>query len=66
MKKVKIIEDLCIFCGQCQAIAPEVFRIDDNATVLLDEIPESLETAVQEAIDVCPSEAIVWIENNDV
>ncbi len=62
MKKVKIIEEKCIFCGQCQAIAPEVFKIDEQAEVLLPEIPEDLVEKVQEAIDSCPTVAIEWIE----
>ncbi len=62
MKKVKIIEEQCIFCGQCEAIIPEVFKITDKAEILLEEIPEGLEERVQEAIDACPTDAIVWGE----
>ncbi len=62
MKKVKIIEEQCIFCGQCQAIAPEVFNIGDQAQVLMEEIPENLVEKVQDAIDACPTSAIIWEE----
>ncbi len=62
MKKVKIIEEQCIFCGQCEAIAPEVFKIGEKAEVLLEEIPPEHEESVQEAIDACPTDAIVWTE----
>ncbi len=64
MKKVTIIEEKCIFCGQCQAIAPEVFKIEDTAEVLLDTISEELIPKVQDSIDSCPTDAIEWIEDN--
>ncbi len=60
MKQVKIIEEKCILCGQCEAIAPEVFKIDDTPKVIMDKIPENLEEKVQEAIDACPTTAIEW------
>lgn len=65
MKKVKIIEEDCIACGQCQAIAPEVFEVDDVAVVIVDSVPEELIDDVQDAIEACPTGAIVWDEDED-
>ena len=28
--KAKVIENLCIGCGACQALAPEVFELDEQ------------------------------------
>ncbi len=62
MKKIKLDKDLCIFCGQCQAIAPLVFSLEDEIKTLLETIPEELEESVQEAIDACPTNVISWEE----
>ncbi len=62
MKKVKLEKEKCIYCGQCQAIAPEVFKLTDQLEILLDEIPEELVEVTQEAIDACPTAAINWEE----
>ena len=36
--KLKVNKDLCIGCGACQAVCPEVFEIEDDglATVISD------------------------------
>lgn len=65
MKKVKIIEEKCILCGQCQAIAPEVFDLTDQIEVLLDIIPDHLIEVTQEAIDACPTDAIEWTKEQE-
>ena len=30
MKKVKVLKDVCIGCGACQAICSSVYEIDDG------------------------------------
>ena len=58
--KVKIEADLCTACDLCIDTCPDVFEMgDDVAVVKVDTVPEGLEDEVQEAIDSCPSEAIV-------
>lgn len=57
--KAKVTDD-CIACEQCVDICPEVFEMGDEfAEVLVDEIPEEYEDDVQEAAEICPTEAIV-------
>ena len=57
--KVKI-EDTCTACGLCVDTCPEVFEMGDElAQVIVDEIPEEHEDAVQEAAEECPVEAII-------
>jgi ferredoxin len=58
--KAYVDEDLCIGCGLCPDICPEVFEfgMKDVATVLVDEIPTDVEDSAKEAAESCPSEAI--------
>ena len=58
--KLKITED-CIGCGACEAICEKVFKVDGVSKIVMDEIPEDeeLKSQVQEAIDSCPTSAIV-------
>jgi len=57
--KVKI-EDTCTACGLCVNTCPEVFELgEDIAQVIVDDIPEEYEAAVQEAAEECPVEAII-------
>jgi len=54
------IEDTCTACGLCVDTCPEVFDMgDDMAQVIIDEVPEQYEDAVQEAAEECPVEAII-------
>jgi len=54
------IEDTCTACGLCVDTCPEVFDMgDEMAIVIVDEVPEEFEDAVQQAADECPVEAII-------
>ncbi len=54
------IEDTCTACGLCVDTCPEVFDMGDEiATVIVDEVPDEHEEAVQQAADECPVEAII-------
>ncbi len=58
--KVKIDADLCTACDLCVDTCPEVFEMgDDVAVVKVDQVPAGLEDDVKEAIESCPSEAII-------
>ena len=61
---LKVNKDLCIGCGACQAVCPEVFEIEDDglATVIVDEIPEELNEDALDAKEGCPTEAIEEVE----
>ena len=61
MKKVKVNKNACISCGACAAMLPNVFTFgdDDKAEVKLDVIPEDLQDEVMEALEGCPTNAIV-------
>ena len=54
------IEDTCTACGLCAETCPEVFEMgDDIAEVLVEEVSDEYEEAVQQAADECPTEAII-------
>ena len=65
MKKVKVLKDVCIGCGACQAICSDVYEIEDDglARVIVDEVPENLEEDAMDALENCPTSAIVEIED---
>jgi ferredoxin len=58
--RVIVDRDICQNHGQCVFAAPQVFELDEEGElVLLDDEPdESLRAAVEEASDVCPTQAI--------
>lgn len=67
---LKVNKDLCIGCGACQAVAPEVFEIEDDglASVIVSEIPEEFKEDAMDAKEGCPTSAIedvIDIEEKD-
>lgn len=59
--KVKVNGDSCIGCGACVSICEDVFEIGDSglSQVKVKEIPEDKVEACKEAIESCPTAAIV-------
>ena len=58
MPKVKINEELCIGCGTCESLCPQVFKVENGKSkVLLEDCGEHIEKC-QEAINSCPTSAI--------
>jgi len=59
MKKPKVDQNLCIGCGLCETVYPEVFKLGKNFKA--DAVGECEdEEKCQEAIDSCPVTAISW------
>ena len=57
--KVKVDRELCIGVGNCLAIAPTVFKLDDqNKAVVLDPVSVN-EVTLMEAAKSCPENAIL-------
>ena len=58
VKTVVVDPDLCIGCGTCEALCPQVFHLSDagKAEVIADH-PEN-SPCIQEAIESCPVQAI--------
>lgn len=59
--KVKVNQDSCIGCGACASICEDVFEIGDSglSEVKVKEVPADKEDACKEAIESCPTAAIV-------
>ena len=58
--KVKVNPDVCIGCGACQAIAPDVFEINDDgiAQEISEEVKEEFVEDATVAKEGCPVNAI--------
>lgn len=57
--RAKVHKDVCIGCGLCASICPEVFRIDDDEkAVVVAETTVATYDEVQEAMASCPVAAI--------
>lgn len=58
--KACVDKNLCIGCGLCTSICPEVFEMDDDSLAKANdiEITSSLEESVKEAETSCPVSAI--------
>ena len=59
--KAKVVRDNCIGCGACQAIAPNIFEIDDEglSKVINEEVSKENEEDFKDALESCPTSAIV-------
>lgn len=58
--KATVNKDLCIGCGACTGICPNVFAIEDDgkAGVIVDEVAADDEAACNDAAAGCPVGAI--------
>jgi len=58
--KVYVDEGICIGCGLCTGICPEVFEMnDDGKATAVGAVTEGNEGSVKEAMDSCPVTAIL-------
>jgi ferredoxin len=57
--KIAIDQSLCESHGQCEYVAPDLFRLDDDGTVAVTQDPTgSLRPQAELAASVCPALAI--------
>jgi len=61
IKKVWI-EEGCTACGLCEDICPEVFKVEDIATIIEGVNFADFEENIKEAADSCPVEIIKYTE----
>lgn len=64
---MRIVHDaeLCANHGQCVGAAPELFKFaDDGSLVVIDtNPPESLREAAEDAVDICPVQALAIVDD---
>jgi len=65
MAKVKVDYDLCESNALCEAIAPEVFRIDDDDYLQVDDptVTEENRARIEQAVAACPKSALSIVED---
>lgn len=62
--RVVVDRDLCEGNARCVKVAPAVFRVDDEdrLEILLEAPPPELRDAVEQAIAVCPRQALRLVD----
>lgn len=55
--KARVNQELCVGCGLCASMNPEVFQMDENGLTTAVKETED-EALLQESIDSCPVSAI--------
>ena len=52
--------DRCTGMGMCESLAPDVFEVDDDGSLILHtaQVPDGQEDEVREAVASCPTEAL--------
>lgn len=56
------IEEGCTSCGLCEGICPEVFKVEDVATVIQGVNFADYADKIKEAAESCPVEVIRYID----
>ncbi len=58
--KATVDEELCLGCGVCVDVCPEVFEMNerDKAQAKVDPVPPESEATCRQAAEQCPVEAI--------
>ncbi len=54
----EVDRDLCISCGLCEEICPEVFELDDEDISIVKEGADLDSECFSEAAEECPTDAI--------
>ncbi|OGY54992.1 MAG: hypothetical protein A3A24_01780 [Candidatus Buchananbacteria bacterium RIFCSPLOWO2_01_FULL_46_12] len=62
LKKLVLAKNKCVGCGACVGICQAVFRLDENGLAALKPLDDysQTESAIQEAMAACPTQAISW------
>lgn len=65
--KVKVNEEACIGCGACTSVAEDLFAIKDDglSTTKVDVVPADKEQEARDAIEACPTGAIVEVAEEE-
>lgn len=58
--QVYVDQQVCIGCGLCVSIVPEVFRLNDAGVSEVYDQQAGEREQIQQAIDSCPVNCISW------
>jgi len=59
MKRPVVDDDLCIGCGHCVSLCPQVFELENDKSQVIG--PDKCYTCdCQMAVETCPVSAISW------
>ena len=63
--RIVVDRELCEANAVCMSKAPEVFKVDeeDQLRILVERPPEALRSAVEEAVRLCPRQALSIVED---
>ena len=63
--RVHVDHALCEANAVCMDVCPECFRVedDDTLTILMERPPEKLRKQVEEAVRLCPRQALSLVED---
>jgi ferredoxin len=65
MARVQVDYDLCESNAMCEALAPDVFRIDDNDDLQIDDptVTDENRDRIEQAVAACPKAALSIVED---
>ena len=58
MSKVKVDQSLCIGCGTCLALCPNLFELNNEGKAIVKENADYTSCDTNDVIDSCPVAAI--------
>lgn len=58
MPKPKVNEELCIGCGTCEALCPQVFKVENGKSKVIAEDCTGADCNCDEVVSSCPVKAI--------
>ncbi len=62
-RKVVVDQEICVGCGTCASLCPEIFELDEALGKSRVIMPEGGDPAcIEDAINSCPVSAISWQE----
>lgn len=59
-REAYVDQEVCIGCGLCVSMVPEVFRLNDAGVSETYRSAGSAQAEVQQAMDSCPVNCIHW------
>jgi ferredoxin len=64
MSRIQVDRERCVGSGTCEALAPDVFEVDDDGTLVVrrEQPGEDELDDVEDAVRACPTRALALAE----